>query len=76
MFFTGIDQHKHSSVLTTVTASGERLGVGEECVHRAQGRRGVQPPLQRNAADEAEAGVVAPPGKPLRLTEGRLTSCA
>lgn len=25
MFFTGIDQHKHSSVLTTVTASGERL---------------------------------------------------
>ena len=25
MFFTGIDQHKQSSVLTTVTASGERL---------------------------------------------------
>ncbi len=25
MFFTGIDQHKHSSVLTTVTAAGERL---------------------------------------------------
>ena len=25
MFFTGIDQHKHSSVLTTVTAAGERV---------------------------------------------------
>lgn len=25
MYFTGIDQHKHSSVLTTVTATGERL---------------------------------------------------
>jgi hypothetical protein len=155
MFFTGIDQHRLSSVLTTVTEAGERLaqvtlandrrlltqyfdqfrgdhqavveatgrwywlrdllvpqgidlhlahakflkaiayakvktdavdsttlaqlppdgaggqGTRPECVPRAQRGGGLQPAVQRHAAHAAEAGTVAPSGKPLRLTEFR-----
>lgn len=44
----------------------------QELEHAIQGALlDVQSAVQGDAAVEAEADVVAPPGKPLRLTEGR-----
>src|SRR2546427_11016735 len=48
-----------------------RQGAGAERLPRPQGRRRLQPAVQRDAAYAAEASAVAPSGKPLRLTEFR-----